>query len=727
MAQSLSGHVQDDKGTPLRGVKIAVPALRRAVGSDSAGNFRMANVPRGTYAVEFSTIGYRDETRTVEISDGGATLAVTMRISPFQIPSLTITATAEPTSLEGSSLATAVVEGRDLEQTRGQALEAVLDNTPGVTGFSRGPGAAKPVIRGMMGDRVLVLSDGVRQEGQVWDEEQSPEIDAFDLERVEIVRGPASVLYGAGALGGVVNVIRPDVPSVERGADVLSGVAQANVFSNNGQIAGALTLSGATNDLGYRAHATYRNANDYNTPNGFVTNTGETEFNASATAGIDRAWGSLMLDVTHVARDQNIKVDPEGPESDATPFQKIGHDRARVHGSFPISTLRLEADASVQMNARQEFETRVEGDPDAAQAAVDLTLTTLTVDARAHHSLFASSTGTAGVTVAGQTNTTAGIKPLIPGYDQTTLAGFVLENFRLGAVTVSVGGRYDARTLNVNAVNDSTMHVSSQSHSYGAVSGTAGLVWHIGGPFSFAANAGTAWRAPSAAELFIHGPDEGVVRYKIGDSSLVPENAFNVDASVRIVEDIFQAEFALFRNHVAHYIYLAPTGAKDAATGFDEYKQTQNDATLMGMEAAMQVECLSWLLANAGVDLVRGTLDGSGSPVPLMPATREKIGLRFVRPELWGARNPYLAVTLRHTEAQTRIGMFESETPEYTLVTIGLGAEVPVSGTVAHIDLTCENVANRAYFDHLSRYKEYALDPGRNFALRVRVPFIVAP
>ena len=734
LGQILSGRVTDDHGAALRSVNVSLPALHRGVATDSTGRFRMTNLQKNIYAVEFSMIGYRDETRMVDCSYDNANVDVVLHPSPFQMPSLTVTATAQPMELASTTLPTTIIEGRDMEIARGQSLMGAMLDAPGVNGFSRGPGTSKPVLRGLMGDRVLVLSDGVRQEGQTWDDEYSPEIDAFDLDRIEIVRGPGSVLYGADALGGVINVVRPELQSADEGAPMLQGIASVNAFTNNSQIAGAVSLSGATNNLAYRGHVTYRNAGDFNTPGGKVgggdtmpkgplTNTGETEFNASATAGINRSWGSLTLDLTHVAREQNLHGDPDSPDSTATPFQQISHERAHLKGVFPIDPIRLEADVSVQLNGRKEFETRVVGDPDAVIASVNLALTTFSAEVKAHHALSSALFGTGGVSFASQSNTTSGVHHLIPGFDQSTMALFLMENLRLGDLTLLFGGRLDTRSLKVGV--DDSLAVKAQTHDYSAATGTIGAAWHIAGPLSLGMNLGTAWRSPSASELFINGPDEGIVRYKIGDPSMAPEKSLNLDASVRLSDAAYQFEGAVFRNTISKFIYLVQNGLKDSASGFDEYKYTQGDATMTGVEADLRVRVLPWLLVTAGADMVHASLDSLDAPVPLTPATRVRGGVRLVQPELWGMTNPYLSFTVRHTNAQDRIGPFEEATPAYTLFSAGCGAEIPVAGTTAHVDLAVENLTDVAYFDHLSRYKDFSLDPGRNIVLRVSAPFMI--
>lgn len=723
-AQILTGTVVDPQRVPLKAVTIAVPALHRYGVTDTNGQFTFTHIPHGTYAVEFSIIGYRDMTYIVECRDDSTHVGATLSISPFIIPSLTVTASPEPASLESSALPATVIEGRDMEISRGQSIMDAMLDAPGMAGFSRGPGTSKPVIRGLSGERVLVLSDGARQESQSWDDEYSPEIDAFDLDRIEIVRGPGSVLYGSDAIAGVVNVIRSELRTAEEGAPVLAGIVDANLFSNNTQGAGAVSLSGATSGLQYRGHFTYRTAGDYVTPEKTVANSAESEMNFSATAGINPSWGNMTLDFTHVAREQNINVadDPLSTEKDATPFQQIGHDRVRLTAMVPLEAVRLEADVNWQSNVRKEFETRAAGDPDAMQAAVDLALTTISADVKAHHTLFSLLYGTGGISFSTQSNRTTGVKPLIPGFDQTNMAGYLLENVRAGHFDFSAGGRFDVRGLSILALNDSSLHVSAQSLSYNAATWSIGAVWHVLDEVSLALNRGLAWRAPSASELFIHGPDEGVVRYKIGDSTLVPEQSENLDASVRWVTPDFDASISAYDNTITHFIFLSPVGKKDSVTGFDEYQFKQASAEFFGAEFTLNARVLPWLLVNAGADFTHGDNFVTKTPLPLIPAPRARVGLRLIQPALWKINNPYLSFTTRNTFEQSRVIVYETVTGGYVLFSLGCGGEVPIGGSDVHVDFSVDNLMNKSYRDHLSRYKAYELDPGRNFVLRISVP-----
>ncbi len=378
-SQTISGVVSDESGAALPSVTVSLPAAHRGTVTDTAGAYAIANLHHGIYTLEFTLIGYGKETRKVTLDSGAVTLDVILRQSTLELPGVIVTGKPQPTDVLSSPQPVSSIDGRELERSRGQSIMQSLGNSPGVTTFTTGAGIAKPVIRGLTSQRVLVVDDGTRQEGQQWGDEHGPEIDAFDVERIEVLRGPGSVLYGSDAIGGVVNVIKHGLPSVSEGDPGLGGRLTLNGFSNNDQAAGNLSLFGAEGAVGYRASVSARNADDVSTPDGRLSNSGVEEFDAGGLVGAGGDWGALSVDYSRFRQRLEIHEDP-AEDPDATPFQKIEHDKLHLHGDFPFEIFRFEMDGAWQQNDRREFE-----EEGATDAALHLLLTTLTLDARAHH------------------------------------------------------------------------------------------------------------------------------------------------------------------------------------------------------------------------------------------------------------------------------------------------------------------------------------------------------
>ncbi|HXF48563.1 MAG TPA: TonB-dependent receptor [Verrucomicrobiae bacterium] len=714
----LSGQVLDENQAALADVRVAVPALHRIAFTDSTGRFLFNQVPAGVFTVELSRLGYKTETRQVNLAKGDTILSIQLDISPLELPPLTVTATPQPTDVLSSPLSVSVVSGRELERSRGETVMQTIENSPGVATFSTGAGIAKPVIRGLTSQRVLVVSDGVRQEGQQWGDEHGPEIDALDVEKIEVVRGPNSVLYGSDALGGVVNIIKPEVPCADEGAPPLAGEVLLNGFSNNRQEACALALYGASGVLGYRGNFSLRDGRDISTPTGKLFNSGEREINGSGALGTEGDWGSLAVDYSHFGQELEIHEDP-AEDPTATPFQRIRHDKVHLHSNFPMEKVRLEINGGWQRNHRTEFE-----DESAADTGLNLVLNTINLEIRAHHQPLGKVFGTVGFSLMNQDNNLSN-EPLIPEFTSLNLAGFVYEEARFKDVTISAGVRVDTRSMDVDSNPD--LGVLKQSRDYDAVTGTAGAVWHMAEPLAFAASIGRGWRSPTAFELFANGVHEGTVRFEVGDSTIEPEESFNVDFSLRYATARLQAEATVFRNRITGFIFPSPTGVIHPVESLEIFQYRQSDATFLGAELLLKGQVTDWLVLSAGADFVRGTNDRTDDPLPFIPAHRLKLGARFIQPSWRGLSNLYISLGSKVVAKQERVEPNETPSKGYALFDAGAGAEIPLGSRRAHLDLAVENLLDKAYRDHLSRYKNYALNPGWNFSLKLSVPFTLVP
>lgn len=717
--QRLSGRVTDEHDGPLVLVNISVPALHRGAVTDEEGTFTIEALKPGVYTIEFTLIGYAKETRSVTMtSEGEVNLTIIMHQTVLQLPGVIVTGKPQPTDVLSSSQAVSSVEGRELDRLRGESVIQALENTTGVSTYTTGAGIVKPVIRGLSSQRVLVVSDGARQEGQQWGDEHAPEIDAFDVERIEVLRGPSSVLYGSDALGGVVNVIVHDLPSGELGSPALGGDLVLNGFTNNRHAAGSLSLEGAAGVLGYRAHFSARDAGDITTPEGKLFNSGLNEMNGGGMLGVKGSWGTLSLDYSHVGQELQIHEDPaEDPE--ATPYQKIQHEKIHLHGDFLLSGIRLETDGSWQQNGRREFEAK-----DEAEAVLHLRLNTSSLDIKGHHQPLGPFFGTVGLSLMSQKNETLAEEKLIPGFTLLNLAGFVYEEGQFGNIILSAGLRYDTRSLEVNETPN--LGVNAQTRDYNALTGNVGLVYRASDPLSFTINVGRGWRAPSAFELFVDGVHEGTIQYLIGERNLENEQSLNVDLSIRFATNRLQSELIIYQNKISDYIFASPTGEIDTESGFQKYLLKQADATLVGAEWSLQAQASDWLILSGGFDYVRGTNDQTQNPLPYIPAARFKVGTKFTTASLWGIANPYFSANLKAVSSQDRVEEFETSTEGYALIDAGVGGEIALGSGRAYVDLRVENLFDEPYRDHLSRYKAYALNSGRNIGLKISIPFVVA-
>lgn len=640
--------------------------------------------------------------------------AVSHAADIIEAPPITITAKPQPVEVFTAPQSVTVLEGRQLDRQRGQNLSQAIESAPGVSAVTTGVGVGKPVVRGLSAQRVLILSDGIRQEGHSWGDEHGPEIDTFNAEKIEVVRGPLSLLYGADALGGVVSVKSED-PPFDSDRPVFGGKLMSNAFSNNRSGGGALSLYGARGGVGFRAYGGGRSAGDTRTPAGHLRNSGAEEFNGGGSVGVKKDWGQVSLGYTRFDQRLEIAEDPaEAP--DATPYQKITHDKVRLNGDFPFEWGRMEVNSGWQRNNRREFEAK-----DSPTEALNLVLRTHTWDVKAHHNPLGPVTGTLGFQGMLQKNETLAEEKLVPGYDLRDLGVFVYEELPVKQVTFSAGARFDNRRI--GAKDEPVLGVASQRLTYDAVTGAAGAVWRIAEPWALALNVGTGWRAPSPFELFVNGEHEGTGRFLVGNAGFKTERSLNKEVSLRYRAARLSGELGVFHNRVDRFLFLAPTGADDVDSGLPIFQYRQADATLVGVELALKAQPVDWLVLDAGADYLRARNEQTKEPLPLIPANRMRLGAKLVRRSLGKLVDPYLGAKARLVARQNRVANFETKTAGYALFDFGVGADVPLLGNRVSVDLGLENAFDQPYRDHLSRYKAFALNPGRNATLKLSVPF----
>ncbi|MBA3498233.1 MAG: TonB-dependent receptor, partial [Gemmatimonadales bacterium] len=355
VARTLSGRVTDTLGTPLAQARVTVLEVNRSTLSGADGRYSMSDLPSGTYAVAFAFVGFAPAVRQVTLGDADVTLDVALRPTLVELPDLQVTASPLATTSLTSPQPTSVLSGEDIQQNRSASLGETISSLPGVRSLSTGSGIGKPVIRGLSSNRVLILADGQRLESQQWGDEHGPQVEAGEAERVEVIRGPASVLYGSDALGGVVNVVSKPVPDALGRDAYVGGGALAAYSTNNEQPDGTLSLEGAASGFGFRGAVTGRTSSDVRTPAGPLSNSGGRTLNGSGAVGYRGGWGAVSA--SYARRDERVEIH-EDPAEDpaATPFQRIGQDRVHLSSNLPVGASHVDVDLGYERNRRREFE-----------------------------------------------------------------------------------------------------------------------------------------------------------------------------------------------------------------------------------------------------------------------------------------------------------------------------------------------------------------------------------
>src|SRR5438093_3047157 len=585
---TLSGRVTDSDGAPVPAATVLISELHRVATTGADGGFGLAGLPPGEYTVIVRHVGFAPFAREVAVR-GPTTLTVTLRRTPVWVEPVTITATGAPIAALGSPLSTAALSADGLRCEQSVSLAHSLARLPGVNALSTGAQIGKPVIRGLAGARVLVLANGNRLEDYSWSDEDGPSVDTRLAQRVEVIGGRDSVLFGSDALGGVVNVIPAELPDENGGPLIIRTGFEVSGATNNAEVEAAARIEGASGAWAWRAFGIGRAAGSLHTPAGELDNTGFGALNGEAAVGRRGAGGSTTLRYTRYAGEFKLLEANEPPSGaeEGGPERKLSDDRVQLAGDYRVGSLRLETRAQWQRHSLVEVcdtGTSPTGTPFEG-TAFDLLLNTTSLDVLAHHGAGSAVRGTGGVSGLYQANETRGPIPLVPDARTRSAAAFVFEQATRGRWSVLAGGRVDLRRL--TADSNATLTLAPQRRDYTAWSGDAGLVYRPVETLAITANVGRAWRAPTLFELFSNGPHLGEARYEIGDPGLKREAGTNVDVAVRWQSARVRAELAAYRNAIAHFIYITPTGSFVHVTPADSlrvYRYAEADARLTGGE-----------------------------------------------------------------------------------------------------------------------------------------------
>jgi iron complex outermembrane recepter protein len=717
-ADTVEGRVVDNAGQPVPEAIVEITELGTSVTASADGAFRLTLAP-GHYTLAVRRPGFAPAVREISVGvpqppqpahPSQPPLEIVLAPSAFTLEPVTVTATRQPLSTASSALPATALAGDQLERAQSVSLAHVVDVLPGVRAITTGAQIGKPVIRGFSGARVLVLENGSRLEDYSWSDEDGPSVETEFVRRVELIRGPASVLYGSDALGGVINVIPAQLPDAGGGGGGGPGFVRSGYIvsaaTNNTEVAAGAKVEGARGNLGWRIDAIGHGSSNLHTPAGELDNTGFGSFNGEAAAGWRWPTGSaLAVRVIHYGGEFKLLEANAPPGETGGPERKLGDERVQITGQRPMGSWRLEAKGQLQRHSLIEVSDDSTGHE---SEAFNLLLQTGSLDLLAHRG-----GGTFGVTTNAQRNDASGRVRLVPNAGILSGAAFAFEQWRPhdGRWTFLAGARVDARRLSVER-NDSLGTIAQDRNSQ-ALSGNAGVVFSAATGLSLSLNVGRAWRAPTLFELFANGPHLGEARYEQGDSTLKPETSRGLDVGVRWTGQRTRLEFAAYHNRMSAYIYITPTAV--FIDSLRVYRYGQAEAEMFGGEALVEAEIAPGFVARGRVEVVRGTNLTAHEPLPLLPPRRATLGL--------GWRDRFTMDVDAYARPD-RPNPLDIPTAGYALVHLGGRADVRVFGRAMRLDISLRNALNQRYRSFLSRYKEFALDPGRNLIVRISSGYV---
>jgi outer membrane receptor protein involved in Fe transport len=656
-----------------------------------------------------------------------------------QLPPLVVTATRESLLVSKSPLPAASLDFTRLRRDIRPSLADVVSAVPGVRAQTTGMIIAKPVIRGLGGARVLTLDGGHRLEDYSWSDEDGPALDPRLAERIEVIRGPASLLYGSDAIGGVINAI-PE-PLAEAAPDQLVRHVHGELFgsSNNPGGGAGLEAEWARGAWSARISGVAHLAGNTATPDCELENTGFTSLNGEASLGVHGAAGRATLRFARFggafklleAGGAGASIPagcPGGPPKPATetgtgPEREVEDNRIQLEGETHWLGMRLELKSQFQDHTTIEKSDDIT--PGQEVETIHLGLTTETVDLLAHHRI-GTVEGTFGFSGLAQDNATSGLAPLVPAATTRGAALFAIERIPLGRLSVLAGLRGDVRRL--EADTNASLGTSPRTRDAAAWTGDVGATYELAPGLVLGANVGRAFRAPNLFELFSNGPRLGEARYEIGDATLKPEASLNLDVSLRWQTSKLRGEVAAYHNRISNFIFITPTSQyrPDPDTAAHDslrvYSYGQAQATLWGGEASLAVDATERVTSWVRAEYVHGDNDSQGQPLPLMPPARVTVGA-----ELHAApgadRCWHAGADVEGIARQTRLSSNDIPTSGYVLLGLSGGWDARWFGRDLRLDARVRNVLDARYRSFLNRYKEFALDAGRAIEIRIGTEF----
>jgi iron complex outermembrane recepter protein len=761
--ESFSGRITDkNTGNPLAGVSVYFSDVRVGAITAANGNFSISNIPRGKHLVEISHVGYNTISEYIEVT-GDIKEDFALTVAVIESEAVIVTGVSSATQLKKNPVAVSLIRKQDLFIGVAPNIIEALTKKSGIAAVTSGPAISKPVIRGLGYNRVVVLNDGVRQEGQQWGDEHGIEIDELSVNKVEILKGPSSLIYGSDAMAGVVNIIT--------NTPVANNTVKGNIFSNyqtNNRLRSFhANLAGNKNGFNWNMYGTYKAAADYkNKYDGYVLNSKFKDRNFGGYIGYNGSWGfshlifSRFNQTTGVVEgerdDDGFFIKPIAGSGEArgtmadfksikplVPYQEIKHSKIVTDNNFTIGKSRLTAVLGFQNNQRIEY-----GNPDDnKEAALFFDLKTITYTVQYHLPEKNNWRTSFGVNGMQQINSNKGEEALIPDYNLFDAGFFVYSKKTIEKLTLSGGLRFDGRNISGKKTLEGTAEkFSAFVKSFSNISGSAGLSYEASKNILLRFNVARGFRSPSLPELSSNGGHEGTNRYEYGNLNLKSETSLQFDAGLEASNEHISLQLNIYNNSISNFIYYQKLesvfGGDSLIDDATAFKFQQQRANLAGVEMNLDIHPhpLDWLHIENTFSVVSGrfnkAIDGTKN-IPLIPAARLITQLRgdFLKNGKF-IRNVSVSAELDNTFKQNRpFTAFNTETVTkgYSLVNAGINAElVSKTKTICSLSFHVINLTDAAYQNHLSRLKYTAenlatgrtgvFNTGRNFSFKLNIP-----
>ncbi|MEO6253200.1 MAG: TonB-dependent receptor [Ferruginibacter sp.] len=766
---SFSGTITDAKtGAAIEGVTIYIADIKSGTATDMAGHFIINNIPEGVHLVEVSHIGYGSVAENVDIKNN-ITKNYALTESIIENNAVVVTGVTGATQLKKVPFAVSVMRKEDFFRNTSSNIIESLTKISGVSTLATGPAISKPVIRGLSYNRVLTINDGVRQEGQQWGDEHGIEVDEASVNKIELLKGPASIIYGSDAMAGVVNIIT----NVPVPVNTIKANLSSNYQTNNNLSTLNLNIGGNKNGVNWNIYTSNKAAGDYkNKYDGRVFNSKFTENNIGGYAGFNGKWGFSHLLVSNF----NLKAGLiEGERDNAgyfikqlagglteragtedfkastplIPYQHIRHFKIATDNNIKLGKNQLSFNIGFQQNQREEF-----GNPDnKEERSLFFDLRTITYTAQYRLGEMKGWKTSFGINGMQQKNKNKGVEQLVPDYGLFDFGVYAFTQKTINKISFSGGLRFDNRNVDAaNLLEGSTIKADGFKKSFSNFSGSIGLAAQVTNSINLKFNIARGFRAPSIPELASNGAHEGTTRYEYGNNNLKSETSLQLDAGIDYSAEHISVGLSAFYNSFDNFIFyrkLEAAGGGDSLVNVNgdlltAFKFDQQKAVLTGLEATVDIHPhpLDWLHILNTFSLVSGQLrrpvEGNKF-LPFIPASKLVTEFKGSFNKLANnVHNFYVKFEVDNTFSKRNVFTTyntETRSPGYTLLNAGIGADIvnKKNQTLFSLGFSAMNMGDVAYQNHLSRLKYAAenlatgrmgvFNMGRNFSIKLNVPF----
>jgi iron complex outermembrane receptor protein len=748
---TLSGKIIDEHDhSALEYATVYIKELERGAVSSVKGNYKITDLCEGTYTIVVKHVGCKPISESVTVTKNTKHNFYPEHHSEELIEF----ALQEEGYQEEHSVAKKELSGKELNQSRGKSLGESLKSITGVTTLNTGNSISKPVIHGLHSDRVLVLNNGIRQEGQQWGNEHAPEIDPYIADKLSVIKGADGIRYGANAIAGVV-LVEPKALRDTAGVNGelnLGGASNGRLGVTSAMLEGNI---GKLDGLSWRLQGTLKKLGNVSTPDYFLKNTGLEEYNFSWALGYNKELYGVELfysqfntdigifSAAHIGNltDLQRAIDADEPLESAAftyeinrPFQHIEHELFKAKAFLKTWDVgRIDFIFARQYNLREEYDKHLPRNDSLAALnlpELQFEITTHIAEVAWRQNRNHAFNTQIGVSTISQANTLEG-REFIPAFEKYSTGVFLIEKWRSENLKfeLETGVRYDYVFQQIYKWNNWIREYETYTYTYNNLSGSLGGIFRPTESFSARINFGMAWRPPNVSELFSDGLHHGAAAVEYGDTNLVAERAYNTIAAIDYSHNKIVIQLEGYHNRINNFIYLKPTlpATLTIKGAFPTFNYTQVDAALTGFDFSTKYEFaknMSWIGKTSFLWAYNLT---EKEWLVGMPANRFKNSLEYKLADIGRVKEPYIEVGLESVLEQNLVpenSDYLVPPAGYNLMSLGLGFSIPTYRKQKLVmDFTINNLLNTVYRDYLNRFRYYSDELGRNYTINLKLTF----